>query len=132
MQPTPPVDRSASPRRSRRALWIWLAFVAVAALITAKSRYVADLSAFLPSAPTAEQEVLLDQVRSGVAARLLLIGIEGGDAATRAEASRQLAKAMRKSGRFEAFHNGDNSEFEASGRFLAFPERHALIGRARG
>ena len=125
MQPTPPVDRSASPRRSRRALWIWLAFVAVAALITAKSRYVADLSAFLPSAPTAEQAVLLDQVRSGVAARLLLIGIEGGDAATRAEASRQLAKAMRESGRFEAVHNGDNSEFEASGRFL-FEHRYLL------
>jgi hypothetical protein len=96
MQPTPSADRSTSPRPSRRALWIWLAFVAVAALITAKSRYVADLSAFLPSAPTAEQAVLLDQVRSGVAARLLLIGIEGGDADSRADASRQLAKAMRE------------------------------------
>ena len=125
MQPTPSADRSTSPRPSRRALWIWLAFVAVAALITAKSRYVADLSAFLPSAPTAEQAVLLDQVRSGVAARLVLIGIEGGDAASRADASRQLAKAMRESGRFEAVHNGDNSEFEASGRFL-FEHRYLL------
>ncbi|MEO6744844.1 MAG: MMPL family transporter [Caldimonas sp.] len=125
MQPTPSADRPASPRPSRRALWIWLAFVAVAALITVRTRYVADLSAFLPSAPTAEQAVLLDQVRSGVAARLVLIGIEGGDAAARADASRQLADAMRKSGRFEAVHNGDTSEFAASGRFL-FEHRYLL------
>jgi hypothetical protein len=69
--------------------------------------------------------VLLDQFRSGIAARLLLIGIEGGDADTRAEASRQLADAMRRSGRFEAVHNGDNSGFEVSGRFL-FEHRYLL------
>jgi hypothetical protein len=111
--------------RSRRALWIWLAFVAVAALITAESRYVADLSAFLPSAPTAEQAVLLDQVRSGVAARLLLIGIEGGDAATRSRGVAATREGDARSGRFEAVHNGDNSEFEASGRFL-FEHRYLL------
>jgi len=125
MQPTPPADAGSPPRLSRRALWIWLAFVVVAALIAVRTRYVADLSAFLPSAPTAEQGVLLDQFRSGIAARLLLIGIEGGDADTRAEASRQLADAMRRSGRFEAVHNGDNSGFEVSGRFL-FEHRYLL------
>ena len=124
MQPSRPADPGA-PRPSRGALWVWLALVVVAALIAAKSRYVADLSAFLPSAPTAEQAVLLDQVKSGVAARLLLIGIEGGDAAARADASRQLADAMRASGRFEAVHNGDNREFETSGRFL-FEHRYLL------
>jgi hypothetical protein len=55
MQPTPPADAGSPPRLSRRALWIWLAFVVVAALIAVRTRYVADLSAFLPSAPTAEQ-----------------------------------------------------------------------------
>ena len=117
---------SAGPRgRGAIAVVVWLLALAAAVAIAVRARYVADLSAFLPSAPTAEQAVLLDQVRSGVAARLLLIGIEGGDAATRAEASRQLAKAMRESGRFEAVHNGDNSEFEASGRFL-FEHRYLL------
>jgi predicted exporter len=124
MPPSRPADLRA-PRPSRRALWAWLALIVLAALIAAKSRYVADLSAFLPSAPTAEQAVLLDQVKSGVAARLLLIGIEGGDSAARADASRQLADAMRASGRFEAVHNGDNREFETSGRFL-FEHRYLL------
>src|SRR4051812_18684583 len=85
-------------RRSKRALGVWLGFIALAAAITARTHYVADLSAFLPSAPTAEQSVLLEQVQSGIAARLVLIGIEGGDASARADASRALASTMRASG----------------------------------
>ena len=58
----------------RHALALWLLCIAVAATITLRTHYIADLSAFLPSAPTPEQAVLLDQLRSGVAARLVLIG----------------------------------------------------------
>ena len=60
----------------RRALVLWLACVLCAAAVTVRTNYIADLSAFLPSTPTAEQAVLLDQLRSGIAARLVLIGIE--------------------------------------------------------
>ena len=95
----------------RRALWFWIAFVAVCVWIAARSHYVADLSAFLPSAPTTEQRVLLDQVHTGVVARLVLIGIEGGDAPARAAASRQLAASMRASGLFDSVHNGDDAGF---------------------
>jgi len=125
MSSTPASGHPPPRQRSKRALWVWLAFVAVAAAITARSHYVADLSAFLPSAPTAEQAVLLDQLQSGVAARLLLIGIDGGDPAARADASRSLAAAMRASGRFEAVHNGDTAEFQTSGQFL-FEHRYLL------
>jgi predicted exporter len=109
----------------RRALALWLALVAVAAVITVRTTYVADLSAFLPSSPSAEQAVLLDQLRTGVAARLVLIGIEGGTREARIAASRQLAAALRKSDAFEAVHNGDNSQFEATGKFL-FAHRYLL------
>ena len=119
-----PVPEAAPPRR-RLTLALWLALLLGCALIAARSHYVADLSAFLPSAPTAEQAVLLDQVKNGVAAKLLLIGIEGGDAGQRAEASRQLAGAMRKSGLFEAVGNGDNAAFADAGRFL-FERRYLL------
>ncbi|MEP7057656.1 MAG: transporter, partial [Caldimonas sp.] len=112
-------------RARKGALWIWLAFVLAAVAVAARSHYVADLSAFLPSAPTAEQAVLLDQVRSGVAARLVLIGIEGGDAPARIDAARRLAAAMRASGRFESVHNGDDAEWKESGRFL-FEHRYLL------
>ena len=106
-------------------LVVWLACVAAAIGIAWRTHYVADLSAFLPSTPSAEQAVLLDQLRSGVAARLVLIGLEGGSREARLAASRQLADTLRKSGAFDAVHNGDNSQFEATGKFL-FDHRYLL------
>ncbi len=109
----------------RHALALWLVCVLAAAVVTARTHYVADLSAFLPSAPTAEQAVLLDQLRSGIAARLVLVGIEGGSLPERTGASLKLAAALRQSGAFESVHNGDNSQFEATGKFL-FDHRYLL------
>ena len=109
----------------RRAIWIWLVGVLVCAAVTVRTHYVADLSAFLPSTPSAEQAVLLDQLKSGVAARLVLMGIEGGTAAERGDASLAFANALRAGSAFEAVHNGDNSGFEATGRFL-FEHRYLL------
>ena len=109
----------------RHALALWLLFVIAAIGITLRTHYVADLSAFLPRSPSAEQAVLLDQLRSGVAARLVLIGIEGGTPEQRSAASLQYAKALRASGAFDAVHNGDNSQFEATGQFL-FEYRYLL------
>ena len=108
-----------------RSLVVWLLALLAAAFVTARSNYVADLSAFLPSAPSAEQAVLLDQLRSGVAARLVLVGIEGGTPAARSAASLEWARTLRKSGLFESVNNGDNSQYEALGTFL-FEHRYLL------
>ena len=119
-----PFAAAARPGR-RRTLALWLMFVAATALISARTTYVADLSAFLPSTPSAEQSVLLDQLRTGVAARLVLVGIDGGTAAQRRQASTALAARLRDSGEFDAVHNGDNAGFEATARFL-FEHRYLL------
>ena len=109
----------------RHAVALWLVVVVVCAVITARTSFVADLSAFLPAAPTPEQAVLLDQLRTGVASRLVLIGIEGGTPEQRGDASIKLARALRESHLFDAVHNGDNSQFAATGRFL-FEHRYLL------
>ena len=109
----------------RRAIALWLLCIALATVVTVRTNYVADLSAFLPSTPSAEQAVLLDQLKSGVAARLVLMGIEGGTAEQRSEASLAFGHTLRKSGAFDAVHNGDNSGFEATGKFL-FEHRYLL------
>lgn len=109
----------------RRAVFLWLCCVLAALGITIKTNYVADLSAFLPTNPSAEQAVLLDQLRGGVAARLVLLGIEGGSAEERRMASGDLAKTLRESGLFDAVHNGDNAGFEATGQLL-FDHRYLL------
>jgi len=108
-----------------RSIVVWLLALLGAAFITARSHYVADLSAFLPSAPSAEQAVLLDQLRSGVAARLVLAGIEGGTPAARSAASLEWARTLRKSGLFESVNNGDSNQYEALGQFL-FEYRYLL------
>lgn len=110
---------------TRHALALWLLCMVAAGVVTVRTHYVADLSAFLPSSPSAEQAVLLDQLRTGVAARLVLVGIEGGTAEARIEASRQLAGTLRASGLFESVNNGDHSQYAATGKYL-FEHRYLL------
>ena len=107
------------------AVTVWLVGLVLAIVVAVRTHYVADLSAFLPSAPTPEQAVLLDQLKSGAASRLVLVGIEGGDATARAEASQRLAAAMRASGLFASVDNGDTAPWQDAGRFV-FAHRYAL------
>lgn len=107
-------------RRAGRALGWWLAAMVVGVLLIARTPFRADLSAFLPDSPNAAQGLLIEQLQSGVAARTLLIGIEGGDARQRAEASRRLAAALRTGGRFEQVQNGqtDSDDWGRTGAWL--------------
>jgi len=107
------------------APWIWLVAMALGLWLCARATYVADLSAFLPSAPTAEQRVLMAQLKNGATGRVLMIGIRGGTAQERAQASRRLAADLRKQGLFEAVHNGEDGDQEALGRLL-FERRYLL------
>jgi len=112
---------------------VWLAAVAAALVVAWRTHYIADLSAFLPSAPTPEQAVLLDQLKSGATSRLVLIGIEGAPAgsdddagaAARAQASSKLAAALRASGEFSAVHNGETAAWADAGKFV-FDHRYQL------
>lgn len=105
--------------------WLWLALMALAGWLCAHATYVADLSAFLPSAPTGEQRVLMAQLRDGATARVLLVGLRGGTPAERAEASRRLAAGLRQSGHFDAVHHGEDGLDEAAARRL-FDHRYLL------
>ena len=125
MRPMPTAFARLRSFATRHALALWLLCMVAAGVVTLRTHYVADLSAFLPSSPSAEQAVLLDQLRTGVAARLVLVGIEGGTAEARIEASRQLADTLRASGLFESVNNGDHSQYAATGKYL-FDHRYLL------
>ncbi len=110
---------SALPLRRRVAVLLcWLALVAAAGWQISRTTFTADLSAFLPANPDAQQRVLIEQLGSGVPARTLLIGIDGGDAKARADASRALAAKMRASGLFEQVNNGERSDWQDIGAWL--------------
>ncbi len=87
---------------------LWLATLAVCAAVILHSRYTADMSAFLPSKPTAQEQVLVDQLRDGLISRLLLVGIDGSDAHTRAALSRALAAQLRQQAAFVSVNNGES------------------------
>jgi predicted exporter len=93
-------------QRRALALVLWLLAMALGGWLIARGHYSADLSAFLPASPNAQQRVLIDQLQNGAAARTLLIGIEGSDAPARAAASRRLAAELRRSALFEQVQNG--------------------------
>ena len=108
-----------------RAIALWLAGVALCGVIIGRTVFTADLSAFLPQAPTAEQRVLLDQLRDGVVSRLILVGIEGGDAASRAAASKSMARRLRADPALASVSNGEPVNAERDQRFL-FENRYLL------
>ncbi|WP_322092961.1 MMPL family transporter [Paraburkholderia bannensis] len=125
--PLPPLSRSRQALHAlqRRAVLIWLLFLLACAGAIARAHFSADLSAFLPSAPTAGQRVLVDQLRDGVVSRLILVGVEGGDTATRAQISRQIAATLRADPQFAAVHNGEAVN-DARDQQFVYAHRYAL------
>src|SRR5690606_31452621 len=117
--------RAPTVKRGHIALLVWAAFVAAAIFVITHTRFVADLSAFMPKAPTERQQMLLDQLRDGTIGRLVLLGIEGGDELERARLSRALADRLSQSATFSAVQNGDAQRMEQDQRYL-FDNRYVL------
>jgi predicted exporter len=115
-------------RRGLAATLIWALGAGLGLIIAARARYTADLSAFLPRRATATQELLVEQLREGPAAHLIIAAISGGDATTRAATSRQMAARLRSNAAFNAIDNGDESQLQRDRDFL-FEHRYLLSPR---
>src|SRR4029077_5130521 len=85
----------------------FLGLAAAAALLAARTHYTTDLSGFLPRAPTASQRVLIEQLREGPAARLIIAALGGGDAGARAHVSAAVAQGLRTDPQLAAVSHGD-------------------------
>ena len=114
----------------RRAVrWgTWLLGVLVCGLIVARTTIVTDITAFLPGPATREQAMLAEQLRDGVAARVILIGIEAASAEQKEAAARrsqQVATTLRADPRFAFVANGDPAMFAAE-RDRLFDARYLL------
>ncbi|MEO8278607.1 MAG: MMPL family transporter [Ideonella sp.] len=123
--PTPGTGHRA--RRVVLVILVWLITMAGGVALIVDMPFVADLSAFLPKSPNPRQRLLIEQLQSGVAARTLLLAIDGGNAAERAVASRSLAASLRASGQFEQVQNGasDAASLKTTGQWL-FEHRYQL------
>ena len=112
-------------RKAGLTLTLWLLAMLAGAMVVWNSRFVADMSFFLPARPSAEQQVLIDQLKEGAVSRLLMLAIEGGDAAQRAAASRELRQKLSGRSEFVSVQNGEASNFAAE-RDLLFRHRYVL------
>src|SRR5690606_25748632 len=108
----------AMNRRFWRALLIWLAAMGLGVGLLWNTRFSADVSFFLPSQPTAEQQVMVDQLREGAVSRLLMLAIAGGSAEQRADASRALRAALAADDSLATVQNGEAQALEAARDFM--------------
>ncbi len=112
-------------RSGRRVVLIWLLAMLAGAAVVWNSRFTADMSFFLPARPSAEQQVLVDQLKDGAVARLLMVAIVGGDGGQRAALSRDLRGRLARMPEFAAVQNGEAGSLDADRDFL-FRHRYLL------
>ena len=114
----------------RRAAPIVLALLGAGLVAVLCFRFVvlrSDLADFLPQGGTPAARLMLDQLRSGPATSLVLIGIENAPAAELARISRAMQATMAASGRFasvtggEAALDGPDEQFLMAHRYLLSP-----------
>ncbi|UCV03674.1 MMPL family transporter [Dechloromonas denitrificans] len=111
--------------RAGRTFLLWLLAMLAGAAIVWNSRFSADMSFFLPAHPSAEQQVLVDQLKEGAVARLLMVSIGGGESAQRAALSRELRGRLAKLPAFVSVQNGEAGS-EAADRDFLFRHRYLL------
>jgi predicted exporter len=108
-----------------RALLVWLALMLAGVAVVWNSRFSADMSFFLPSRPSAEQQALVGQMKDGTVSRLLMLAIEGGEAKQRADVSRDLRRRLAADPAYVSVQNGEAGGLEAE-RDLLLRHRYQL------
>lgn len=110
-----------------RIITAWLILIALlGGVLAAHLELRTDLSAFLPYARTPSQELLIDQIREGLGAQLVLAGLEGGEADALARTSFAFADRLRANPAIASVANGPESLSEQERRFL-FENRYLLL-----
>jgi len=90
-----------------------------------------ELSDLLPEGATTTQRLLLTEMRRGLAGRLVLLALEGGDPYEMAQASRLFSDRLRASGHFALVENGVQG-LTPQERAIVFQARYLLspnVGR---
>lgn len=90
-----------------RVFLVWLLLMGVGVAVVANSRFSTDISFFLPSHPTPEQQVLVGQLKDGSVSRLLMLAIGGGDAQARAKVSSAMRQELLAGEDFLSVQNGE-------------------------
>src|SRR5690349_14319734 len=117
---------TSSMSRKHAIALLWVLLMAGGMWLSATQVAIhSELADLLPEGTTATQRLLLNQARSGLAGRLLLLAVEGGNVDALAEASREFSEQLRASGRFTLVENGAQSLLQQRGG-IVFESRYLL------
>jgi len=97
----------------RIPLACWLLALALSIWQLAHTRVTSDLTGFLPASVSQQQRLLMEQLRSGAASRLVLIAVEGAAADALAAISKALVARLRTLPIFASVRNGEFTELQA-------------------
>lgn len=112
--------------RERLPVFVWLVLMAAGAWIALfRTPISTDLTHFLPKKAGIAEQILVEQLRHGVASRLLLMALEGDKESDLAEVSRRLAERLRENRAFVRIDNGTQG-FSAADREFLFENRYLL------
>ena len=104
---------------------LWALALLLCAGVVVRTEFRADFSAFLPRQPTPEQQLLVEQLQDGSAARVLLVGIEGSPSPTLAALGRGMAATLRADPLLRQVQNGESAGYAAD-QALLFSARYLL------
>ena len=107
-------------------LLAWLLLMSAGIAVLRSTPVTHDITQFLPTGATPQQQLAASLVRSGPASRLILIGLENASPAELAQTSRRMAGILQASGLFSQVNNGmqidrDRLELEFRYRYLLDP-----------
>jgi predicted exporter len=113
-------------RAARWPVLVWVALITGALWFTATRLSVhSELGDLLPEGTTATQRVLLTQVRSGLAGRLMLLAIEGSHPDELARLSKALGEGLQKNSQIDFVGNGTQA-LSPEERQVLFRSRYLL------
>jgi len=125
------------PRQHRYipiALWLIAIAISLWVLFT-RAHMSTDMAQFMPDAKTPAEKLLLEELNQGAASRLLLLAIEAKDPhspvtqqtiQTLAQLSREFAKQLKQSERFNRVDNGMPAKQDKQDQRLLFQYRYLL------
>ena len=116
-------------RNSILLAWLFVVTSCIGYLVT-QVNIVTNISQFMPSAKTLQEQLLLNQLNKGLVTRLILIAIEGQDKPQLAKTSRELAAQLRTTSLFLRVDNGENLVSEKEKQRL-FEYRYLLDKNTR-
>jgi predicted exporter len=116
---------ASSSRSAARYGFTVLCFCALALVAGKTVRIESDFTAFLPPSATAEERLLISQLRDGLVSRLMLVALHGLDEITLSHASRSLAAKLARAPEFDYAANGGLDQFAVQAEVL-MRHRYAL------